>query len=84
MRNLDQKERKVVKRRKTVKGERGREREGGKSATYACLGGGETGPKSGEIPESGANTAYRHRNISNVTGAMDRGNITCGVGVWGV
>ena len=38
-----------------------------KSVMFACLEE-EMGPRSEEIPESGANTAYRYINLENVLG----------------
>ena len=38
---------------------------------FACLDGEEMGPRSEEIPESGANTSYRHINLANVLGGND-------------
>ena len=55
---------------KPEKGERKRGR-GEKSVTFACLDEEEMGPGSEEIPESGANTAYIHINLTNVRGGND-------------
>ena len=47
------------------------ERKGKKmSVMFECLEGEETDTRRGEIPENGANVAYRHINIANVLGAM--------------
>ena len=40
---------------------------------FACLDEEEMDPRSQEIPESGANTAYRRINLANVLGGNDWG-----------
>ena len=68
---MDQKERKVDKRRKNNQRNRKRGKRkmgGGGSVLFACLGGEEAGPGIVEIPESGANSAFRHTNLTNAPG----------------
>ena len=64
---MDKEERKVATRRKTGNEKRKR---GEKSVTAACLEEEETDPRMEEIPENGANVAYRHINLANVLGEM--------------
>ena len=48
-----------------------KEKDKGKSATFACLGEEEMDPRNVEIPESGSNAACRHINLANVLGGND-------------
>ena len=68
MPNLDQK-----KENRLQEGDRIKGKEKG-SVMFSCMGKKGTGRE--EMPESGANSEYRHVNISHVTGAMGGGERT--------
>ena len=61
MSNLEQKERKAAKRRKTAKG-------GKKSSLLACLGEAEAGPRNVEFLGIESTSECRHINLTNVYG----------------
>ena len=68
MPHMDQKERKAETRRGNRQREKGKGKGKKRSAMFACLEDEETDPRREEIPENGANVAYRHINLANVLG----------------